>query len=124
MEPDAARTDSPMEARIARTESDGSHLREDVAEIRIDLRALRDKFDELRTELLGRVETVATELNGRIDTLAKEVYGRIDALAERQDRKIDLLRSEIHAIRVWGFALYITLAGTLLTVMARGFGWI
>ena len=42
-----------MEARIARLESDVGHLRTDVADIKVDLRALRDKVAMLGTMARG-----------------------------------------------------------------------
>ena len=47
-----------MEARIARLESDVGHLRGDVADIKIDVRALRDKVDDVGTQLSAKIETV------------------------------------------------------------------
>ena len=73
-----------MEARIARPESDVTHLRTDVADIKADLRT---RFDRL-------------------------------------DSKLDQLNDGISTAKISGLLLYIALAGTLLGVMASGFGWI
>ena len=47
-----------MEARIARMESDISHVRSDVGEIKVDLRSLRDKVDDVDTRLSSRINSV------------------------------------------------------------------
>jgi hypothetical protein len=45
---------------------------------------------------------------------------RIDALAAKLDR----LNDGISTAKISGLLLYFALAGTMLGVMARGFGWI
>lgn len=102
MESGSASADSPMEARIARLESDVSHLRTDVGDIKVDLRALRDKVDGVETSLRGEIKGLEKSLRG-------EIMG---------------LKDEISSAKTWGVMLYVTLAGMMLSVMARGFGWI
>jgi hypothetical protein len=34
------------------------------------------------------------------------------------------MERSFHRITMWGFTCFITLAGGLLTVIAKGFGWI
>jgi outer membrane murein-binding lipoprotein Lpp len=102
MEPDAAREDSPMEARIARIESDIAHLNSDVGEIKLDLRTLRDKVDELGTGLNGKIDALDTRLSG----------------------KIDQLRNEISSAKVWALMLYMSLAALNFGALARAFGWL
>jgi len=98
MDPNSAKAGGLVEARIAHLESDVSHLRADVADIKLDLRAMRD-----------------------------QMYDR----ADRQDAKIDGLKDETSSVRMeiasakyWGLALAMTITGVMLTVMARGFGWL
>ena len=91
-----------MEARIARIESDVAHLKTDVADIKVDLRAMRDKMDETDVRLNGKMDTGFARLNARLDSL----------------------KDEISSAKTWGVMLYVTLAGMMLSVMARGFGWI
>jgi hypothetical protein len=91
-----------MEVRIARLESDVAHLCTDVAEIKVDVRGLRARMDE------------------RIDRLESKLDGRFDALAAKLDR----LNDGISTAKISGVPLYFALAGTMLGVMARGFGWI
>jgi hypothetical protein len=85
----------PMEARIARIESDVGHLRTDVTDIKADLRA---RFD-------------------RVDT-------RIDRLESKLDTKIDALTQTVSRAQAWALLLYIALAAGILGAMARGFGWL
>ena len=87
-----------MVARIARKESDVAHLRTDVADIKIDLRSLRDKDD-----LMG------AKLSERIDKLAEEMGS---------------LETSIASVKVWMLLLLIGWGTAILGAMARGFGWI
>lgn len=52
-----------IEARIARLESDVDHMRVDIADIKVDLRALRDRVD-------GHAERIDT----KIDALREELH--------------------------------------------------
>jgi hypothetical protein len=101
--------EKPMEARIARIESDVAHMRTDIADIKVDLRAVRDKLD-----------STAERLDAKIDAAS----ARLDTKIERLDTKVDYVRDSLLRAQVWALLLYFALAGTLLGVMARGFGWI
>jgi chromosome segregation ATPase len=91
-----------MEARIARLESDVGHLREDVTEIKMDLRALRDKLDDVGGQLNEKIDGVAGQLNGKIENV----------------------KDSIASVKIWALTLYITFAAVMLGTLARGFGWI
>ncbi len=95
-----------MEARIARLESDVTHLLSGVTDIKADVRGLRDRMDAGHAKLSERIDTVATQLNAKID----------DGLARLQDA--------ITATRAWSLALHLSIGGAILGAMARGFGWI
>lgn len=94
--------DVPMEARIARIESDIAHLRTDVADIKVDVRTRFDKMD------------------ARIDRLD----AKVDSIGTRVDAKIDGVKDSLAAAKTWAFFLYVALATAMLGTMARGFGWI
>jgi hypothetical protein len=97
-----ATVEAVMEERIARLESNVEHIQGDIGEIKVDLRALRDKMDTMYTGLSGRIDNLGTTLDGKHESL--------------NDR--------IASIRLWALLLYGALAATLLSTMARGFGWI
>lgn len=69
-----------MEERITRVETEITYIKEDIAEIKVDLRTLNAKFDS----------------------------------------KFDSLKDSIHSAKIWALII----VGGVLTVMARGFGWI
>jgi hypothetical protein len=70
-------------------------LRTDVADIKVDVRSLRDKVDG-----------IGASLNAKIDAVA------------------ELLGDKIDSARTSALMLHLTVAAAILGVMARGFGWI
>jgi outer membrane murein-binding lipoprotein Lpp len=58
-----------MEARIARLESDVTHLLTDVSDIKADVRGLRDRIDAVANQLNGKIDNVASQLNAKFDGL-------------------------------------------------------
>ena len=95
-------TEQGMEARIARLESDVEHIRSDMADVKIELRTLRDKMDGMSTNLTQRI----VDLTDRIDIVNTS------------------LKDGLASAKVWALVLYIVLAGGMLGTMARGFGWL
>lgn len=91
-----------MEARIAQIESDVVHLRADVADIKIDLRSLRDKVDLLDAKLSEKTEKLAV--------------GLVEMKAS--------LESSIASAKIWLLLILIGYGTAILGAMARGFGWI
>ena len=91
-----------MEARIARLESDVTHLLSNVTDIKADVRGLRDRMDTGHAKLAERIDAVSNQLNAKFDGLK-------DSFAKAQ---------------VWALLLYIALAAVNLGALARGLGWI
>ena len=77
------------------------------------------RIDDVRGELVKRIDDVRNELVKRID----DVRNRIDDVHKELTGKFDSLKDLIHSTRVWALLLYITLAGGLLTLIARAFKW-
>ena len=98
-----------LESRVARLESDVTSIRSDISDIKIDLRQMRGEISGLHTEMQTEFKAVRTEMR-------EESQAAREGLAD--------LRREIHR-GAWAFAaLTVTLFVTMLSVMARGFGWI
>ena len=55
--------DSDMEARIARLESDVAHLRFDMADVKNELRTLRDRVDALGADLNSKLAILKDEIH-------------------------------------------------------------
>jgi chromosome segregation ATPase len=95
----------PAESRIARIESHVEHLDEVTTDLRVELRRTNDKIDAGFQRLDKKVDDGHKELNKKIDDVYKE------------------LKDKLHSLSLWALLLYITLAGGLLTVIARAFKW-
>ena len=102
MASETAAAENPMEARIARLESDIGHLRSDVTEIKVGLRSLRDQFVS------------------RVDRLAEQTDNRFDSVIA----KLDGLGGSVASTRIWTLTFLVTFAAMVFGTMARGFGWI
>lgn len=57
-----------------------SFLREDIQDVRQDVRQTNERIDESRTEMSGRINELRIEMNTRIDELRTEMSGRINDL--------------------------------------------
>ena len=94
-----------LEVRVARIESDVQHINEVTTDLRVELRRTNDKIDAGFQRLDKKVDDGHKELNKKIDDVYKE------------------LKDKLYSLSLWALLLYITLAGGLLTVIARAFKW-
>ncbi len=69
-----------------------SFLREDIQDLRQDVRQVHGRIDDLRTEMGQRIE----QTNGRIDDLRTEMNGRIDDLRTEMSERIDQTNEQIN----------------------------
>jgi len=84
-----------VEARLARVESDVAHLLTDMADVKADVRSLRDRMDDGFSKLNDKFEA-----------------------------KFHTLQGSISAAKIWALMLYIALTAATFGTMARVFGWI
>ena len=117
-----------MEARIARLESDVGHIASDMADVKIDVRSLRDKFDAkfdgLDAKFDAKFDALDAKFDEKFDGLNAKFDAKIDALDAKFDKKFDGVKDSIAKAKVWALVLYIALAGGLFGTLARGFDWI
>lgn len=104
-----------LEVRVARIESDVQHIKEVTTDLRVELRRTNDKIDALDVKVDGKFSAV----DGKFSALDAKVDGKFSAL----EGKLDGLKDKLHSVTVWALLLYIALAGSLLTVLAKGFKW-
>lgn len=104
-----------LEVRVARIESDVQHIKEVTTDLRMELRRTNDKIDALDVKVDGKFSAV----DGKFGALEGKVDGKFSAL----EAKLDGLKDKLHSVTVWALLLYIALAGSLLTVLAKGFKW-
>jgi uncharacterized protein YPO0396 len=84
-------------------------------------------MDGMRDDLNARIDATNSRMDGmrndlttRMDNLHKEQTTRIDNVAD----KLDALKDSLASAKIWALVLYIALAGSMFTVLARGFKWI
>lgn len=109
-----------IEVRVARIESDVQHINEVTTDLRVELRRTNERIDGTNKRIEEVRDVLTTKIDDKSDALEKKFDGKFDAL----DKKFDSLKDKLHAVTVWALLLYIALAGTLLTVLAKGFKWI
>ena len=90
----------------------GSMQQEKPVEIEARIARLESDVGHVRADV-AEIKTDVRDLRARMDT-------KFDGLAAKLDR----LNDGISTAKISGLLLYFALAGTLLGVMARGFGWI
>lgn len=107
----------------------------DITAVRTDMSG---EIKAARAEMSSEIKAARAEMSGEIKAARVEVIGEIVALAGRVEKdrekgdvirqdlltKIDAVKDSIGAAKLWALGLYITLAASLLVVMAHGFKWI
>jgi hypothetical protein len=106
---EGAGMDDPVQVQIARLSSDVKHIETVVSDIKVDVRRIDGKLDSI---------------DERVHQLDTRVYQVEQRVTEKMNNGFTAIRSDIATMKVWALGLYITLAGGLLFVMAKGFKWI
>jgi len=141
----------PMD-QIAVLDANLSHVQRDVTEIKNDQRRAADKLDDMNGRLdtiRDKIDGVGNDSNRRIDAVAdkvgavrsdltahlenlrKEISADVHDLRTDLSQKIETMRSELFSVKssvsaakVWTLGLQITIAASLLGVIAHGFKWL
>ena len=69
---------------------------------------------------IARLEADVAHLRSDVADIKVDLRARFD----RMDAKVDAVKDGLASAKVWALILYFALAGSMLGVMARGFGWI
>jgi septation ring formation regulator EzrA len=112
----AERVQEEVEGRFGRLESDMAHMRTDLADVKLDQRDIRDTLGKM----YDSITTLRDEMHQADLKLAAAIASVEFKLAElyaKLDHKID--RKSL-TDRLW----MLSVAASLLAVMAHGFKWI
>jgi len=97
-----------VEDRLGKIEAHIEHMRSDISDLKVDVRRLNEKVDE-----------VDKRLGGKIDEVDKRLTGKLDGLKDSMEKEFRTLDRERLYDRVW----FLLIAAAILGVMAHGFKW-
>jgi SMC interacting uncharacterized protein involved in chromosome segregation len=130
--------ENPVEERVAVLEANVEHIRSDISDIKVDIRRLNDKIDDVDHKLSDKIDAVDQKLTAKIDAVDQKLTAKIDGGDQKLMDKIDGMDQKFtgkfdsiaqaisdlklgHAHdRVW----WLLMSAALLGVMARAFKWI
>jgi chromosome segregation ATPase len=130
-------SEDPLEERIARLEANVDYIRSDISDMKIDIRRLGDKIDNIDHSLsaridntdqsLAKIDSVDQKLSAKIDSVDQKLSTKIDNMDQKLSTKMDSLVEALAELRI-GRALdrvwWLLMSGALLGIMARAFKWI
>ena len=115
-----------LEVRVARIESDVQHIKEVTTDLRVELRRTNDRIDALDAKVDEKFSASDAKLDGKfsaVDGKFSALDAKVDGKFSALEGKLYGLKDKLHSVTVWALLLYIALAGSLLTVLAKGFKW-
>ena len=129
--------ETPVEDRPGKIEAHIEHIRLDISDLKVDVRRLNDKLEEVDKRLGGRIDEVDKRLSGKIDALDQKLSGKIEAacgktedvdkrLTGKMDSLKDSMEKEFRKLdreRLYDRVWFLLIAGAILGVMAHGFKW-
>jgi hypothetical protein len=88
-------------------------------------------MNEIGGDANKRIDGAADKLTTHLESLHKEISADVSAFRSDTFQKIDTMRGELFVVKtavanakVWTLTLQITIAASLLAVMAHGFKWL
>jgi chromosome segregation ATPase len=101
-----------VEERLGRLELNVEHIQSDVSEMKVDIRRLNDKIDGVDQRLCAKIDAVDQKFTTKFDSLKDQISG------------LALTMEKSHSqLRLWAMTLFISMAGGLLTFLARALHW-
>ena len=122
-----------LQILVAKLETNVEHIREDVSEIKVELRGTNQRIDALSEKMDKRFDALIGDTNRRfekVDARFDAAKAYMDTRFDEQDARMDRIEDKVNGIlvrleswKVWALGLYFALAAALLGVMAKGFKW-
>ena len=122
--------ETPVEDRLGKIEAHIEHMRSDISDLKVDVRRLNEKVDEVDKRLGGKIDDVDKRLGEKIDEVDKRLGGKIDEVDKRLTGKLDGLKDSMEKEfrtldreRLYDRVWFLLIAAAILGVMAHGFKW-
>jgi predicted transcriptional regulator len=133
--------ETPVEDRLGKIEAHIEHMRSDISDLKVDVRRLNEKVDEVDKRLGGKIDEVDKRLGEKIDDVDKRLCAKIDEVDKRLGEKIDevdkrltgkldglkdSMEKEFRTLdreRLYDRVWFLLIAAAILGVMAYGFKW-
>jgi predicted transcriptional regulator len=133
--------ETPVEDRLGKIEAHIEHMRSDISDLKVDVRRLNEKVDEVDKRLGGKIDDVDKRLGEKIDDVDKLLCAKIDEVDKRLGEKIDevdkrltgkldglkdSMEKEFRTLdreRLYDRVWFLLIAAAILGVMAHGFKW-
>jgi predicted transcriptional regulator len=133
--------ETPVEDRLGKIEAHIEHMRSDISDLKVDVRRLNEKVDEVDKRLGGKIDEVDKRLGEKIDDVDKRLCAKIDEVDKRLGEKIDevdkrltgkldglkdSMEKEFRTLdreRLYDRVWFLLIAAAILGVMAHGFKW-
>jgi chromosome segregation ATPase len=122
--------ETPVEDRLGKIEAHIEHMRSDISDLKVDVRRLNEKVDEVDKRLGGKIDDVDKRLCAKIDEVDKRLGEKIDEVDKRLTGKLDGLKDSMEKEfrtldreRLYDRVWFLLIAAAILGVMAHGFKW-
>jgi predicted nuclease with TOPRIM domain len=122
--------ETPVEDRLGKIEAHIEHMRSDISDLKVDVRRLNEKVDEVDKRLGGKIDDVDKRLGEKIDEVDKRLGEKIDDVDKRLTGKLDGLKDSMEKEfrtldreRLYDRVWFLLIAAAILGVMAHGFKW-
>ena len=123
-----------LATQVAELRSDVRHVQSDVTDIKADIREIKTDIKAMDLRLCGDIKAMDHRLTGEIKAMDQRLSGDIRAQDlrlssemktgfEKLDLKIDKLKDSLASAKIWALGMYITLAGSMLYVIAKSAKW-
>ena len=112
-----------LATQVAELRSDVRHVQSDVTDIKADIREIKTDIKAMDLRLSGDMKAMDLRLTGEIKAQDLRLSSEMKTGFEKLDLKIDKLKDSLASAKIWALGMYITLAGSMLYVIAKSAKW-
>jgi chromosome segregation ATPase len=112
-----------LATQVAELRSDVRHVQSDITDIKSDIREIKTDIKAMDLRLTGEIKGLDQRLSGDIRAQDLRLSSEMKTGFEKLDLKIDKLKDSLASAKIWALGMYITLAGSMLYVIAKSAKW-